>query len=85
MTKDEFLKVLSHGASSSAAKIGYLQFFIDNYHVLANSSSPGNPFGAVGKTWTQIQGVKITGGSQGQVNYAFMQLQSRLTELKNFK
>jgi hypothetical protein len=80
MTKDQFIEVLKQGASTQESKIECIQFFIDNYPVLAKVSPFSNA-----KQWTSIKDVKVTGGAPQLVDYAFAKLQQRVVELQNFK
>lgn len=86
MDKKEFLEVLKRGASMTEAKIECLQFFIDNYPVLATVNETKS-FGFISshKEWTALKGIKITGGREPQINWAFVKLQKRYSDLANFK
>ncbi len=84
MNKTEFLECLRKGVSSQAAKIECLQFFIDNYPVLAENKQTVWAISS-GKHWTSLKEITITGGSPDLVNYAFDSLRRRLNYLKKFK
>lgn len=72
MTKAQFISVLEQGAILRESKIECLQFYIDHYPVFIRGQ------------WTALK-IRIVGGSQKLIDYAFAKLQQRVVELKNFK
>lgn len=92
MNKDDFIKTLKTDNISKELKLECCQFFIDNYPVNADEyHDVRDPFGTViaqfktgRKNWTKLD-VKIEGGSDKSINFAFEQLVKRVKELEDYE
>lgn len=74
MNKDAFIKTLKADDVSRELKLECCQFFIDNYPIT----------GQFIENWTKLD-VKIEGGSDKSINFAFEQLFKRVKELEKYE
>ena len=82
LNKQTFIKLLKDGTTDKQQKIEVCQWFINNYAVKIQQIDPFNPFHKQ-EIWTKLvdengSEIKINGGSNKLVNYAFKQLQTKL-------
>jgi hypothetical protein len=83
MNKKEFIKTLKSDSPSKELKLECCQFFIDNYPIQIEKGV--NPFtGEFMTDWTKLD-VKIKGGSDKSINFAFNQLIKRIKELEDYE
>ena len=82
MNKQEFIDYLKSDTVELAVKLECCQFFVDNFPVEIDSLDPMNPF-KKHKILTKLD-VKIDGGSEKSINFAFEQLQKKIKELEEF-
>jgi hypothetical protein len=83
MDKLSFISTLKSENPSNDLKLECANYFISNYPVEIVVKHPffGN---VIGKQWTALQGITITGGSDEKVNQAFNSLKGRIKELEEF-
>ena len=83
MNKQEFIKTLKEGTLDKEVKLKVCQFYLDKYPVKIKQQNPRNPFEGI-DFWTKID-IKINGGSDKAIDFAFKQLQGNVNELEKFE
>lgn len=85
MNQKQFIELLNKDNVNHDDKIKVCQYVIDNYPVQITSRKPTFLPSPPEKTWTKLQGISITSGSELIVDKAFKQLVDAKKELENFK
>jgi hypothetical protein len=91
MEKEIFLKYLKDGSTDSNIQLEVCNHFIQNYPVLVDEvKNMTDPFGNIiaqfttgNRIWTKLD-IKVIGGSEEKIKFAFEQLQKRIKQFEDY-